>query len=500
MGLFAVLAFSAILAAVSVRAAPLHYDALVGTAGEMAMPTDKRPPFGWPVLALASKPVVLTAPGARGDGDLFLRLTVAVDDRELRMIEVLTSDSGERVGQMDLRYAHPIQTFQLAVPAKYRARVKSGGVTLRQLGHTKPMWLFAADPAGATPMEYQPHLLTVAGPVDRIEALQHRLASVSSIQAFGWVEGCVLDGLQAIAARDPSGAAAARAAHWRLFSPSREKLIYENHRSEPYDGRVHTIEAGLPFADLARHDPDSPLLDLFLDFCRQHTQPDGAIQDAGPASGLTAEGSYTIAYPLALIAAARHDRGLEEIAHRQLELARDRLWHDGAIWLRHYRDKDRRTFRGWSRGVAWYALGLVRTIEVMQPRRDTADLAAELHRVAAWVLPLQRADGLWPCYLEDQQLPPDTSGSAGIAAALAAGARLGILPASARDSARRALTAGVTYLTPDGMLDGVAQSNRGGEALQRSDYRVLSLFGSGLLAQLLAEFTVPPPDYLLRSR
>nr|WKN34271.1 hypothetical protein K4G66_17985 [Tunicatimonas sp. TK19036] len=44
----------------------------------------------------------------------------------------------------------------------------------------------------------------------------------------------------------------------------------------------------------------------------------------------------------------------------------------------------------------------------------------------------------------------------------------------------------LTYLTSDGLLDGVAQSNRGGEALQRSDYRVISQIGMGLMAQLYA--------------
>lgn len=45
---------------------------------------------------------------------------------------------------------------------------------------------------------------------------------------------------------------------------------------------------------------------------------------------------------------------------------------------------------------------------------------------------------------------------------------------------------GSKYLTPDGMLTGVAQSNRGGISLQQSDYRVISQMGMGLMAQLAA--------------
>jgi unsaturated rhamnogalacturonyl hydrolase len=493
-GVFAILTLSAGLAAASPQAASIHYDALAGTTAEIPMPANKRAPFGWPVFALDRSPVLLTATGASGEGDLFLRLTVAVDDRELRRIEVRVAGSGEAVGQLDVRFAYPLQTFQLAVPAQFRDGVKTRGMSLHQIGHVKPLWLFAAAPTGATPIEFQPHLFTVSGQVDRIAALHQRLVSVASVQPFGWIEGCVLEGLQANLARDQPAVTAARAAHWRLFSPSPGQLRYENHNSEPFDGRIHTIEGGLPFADLVRHDPGNPLVNAFLAFTVEFTQPGGAIQDPAAPSALTAEGSYTIAYPLALIAVARRDPGLAAIAHRQLVLRRDRLWHEGAIWLRHYQGNDTRTFRGWSRGIAWYALGLVRTIEVLRPQRDVSELEAELRRVAAWVLPLQRPDGLWPCFLEEAQVSPDTSGSSGIATALAAGARLGILSPSARDAARRTLAASIPHITPDGLLDGVAQSNRGGEALQRGDYRVLSLFGSGLLAQLVAECAaVPPP-------
>jgi len=42
------------------------------------------------------------------------------------------------------------------------------------------------------------------------------------------------------------------------------------------------------------------------------------------------------------------------------------------------------------------------------------------------------------------------------------------------------------HLTPDGLLKQVAQSNKGGETLQRSGYRVISQMGMGLMGQLYA--------------
>lgn len=83
-------------------------------------------------------------------------------------------------------------------------------------------------------------------------------------------------------------------------------------------------------------------------------------------------------------------------------------------------------------------------------------------------------------------MQPDNGGSAGIAAALALGVKAGLLSAAMREPAARAAQALSAALTPDGFLKGVAQVNKGGEALQRDDYRVISQFGMGLLAQLYA--------------
>lgn len=81
---------------------------------------------------------------------------------------------------------------------------------------------------------------------------------------------------------------------------------------------------------------------------------------------------------------------------------------------------------------------------------------------------------------------PDTGGSAGIAAAFALGAREGWLETEFRQSAEQTLTGLQTWLSPDGFLGGVSQSNKGGEALQRGNYRVIYQMAMGLMAQLIA--------------
>lgn len=481
-------------------AAPaVRYETLVPAAGPVvSFPAGKRVPAGWPAFAVGTTPTLLRLTASSNSanaaaGPASFRLTTALDDRSPRLVEVALAGEPTRVlGRLDLRYAHAIETFPFALSAADASEARTRGLMLRLIGTGAPLWFFggtAATSALALPVELQPHLMTAPAAVDRVAEFHRRIASLASVQTFGWMQGCVFEGLRALAERHPTGPyAAARALHWQLFVPQRDRLVYEDPRSTPVDGRIYGIEGALPFADLVRFDPSSPHVDLFVTFARKHTRADGAIQDG---TTLSAEGSYTIAYPLAVIAAQRRDAALADLARTQLRLRNERLWRDGALWLRRS-DSNTHTFRGWARGVAWHALGVARSIDPLRQSGDAAVAEAELRRIAAWVLPLQRPDGLWSCFVEDPATAvPDSSGSAGIAAALACGARLGVLDASAAAAARRALTGVRAHLTPDGLLGGVAQSNRGGEALQRSDYRVLAQMGMGLLAQLDAEIAHP---------
>ncbi|HCN77796.1 MAG TPA: glucuronyl hydrolase, partial [Verrucomicrobiales bacterium] len=62
----------------------------------------------------------------------------------------------------------------------------------------------------------------------------------------------------------------------------------------------------------------------------------------------------------------------------------------------------------------------------------------------------------------------------------------GWLDDKAGQAAQRALKGLAKHLTPDGLLAGAAQSNKGGDALQKSDYRTIYQMGMGLKMQLMA--------------
>ena len=309
-----------------------------------------------------------------------------------------------------------------------------------------------------------------------------RIQSLACVQPFGWMEGCVLDGLLDLSAT-PAHSALRETAKQHLGLFIRDgQLVYENHVSAPSDGTLYGIEGGLPFAALARLDPQSPLLNLPLKFWESRRRPSGSIQDG---EHMSTEGSYTVGYVLAEIAKARGSEELMQTALTQARVRQAALFDGKELW-RTRNDEGKRGNRNWARGIAWQILGLARTLVVAKGRSDIADLVASLQQLAAWSMQVQRADGLWSVFSDEPSLTPDTAGSAGIAAALAIGAQQGWLGADARTAARKCLAGITPHLTSDGFLGGVAQANKGGEGLQRSDNRVIYQMGMGLMAQLIA--------------
>jgi hypothetical protein len=230
---------------------------------------------------------------------------------------------------------------------------------------------------------------------------------------------------------------------------------------------------------MARLDGRHPGLELMLEFCRERADGQGVIQEAGGT--VKTEECYTISYPLAVLAAQRKDAELRRIAVQTLLARRDVLHaQDDAVYQRGKPGAVQ--FRNWARGLAWHLLGHA---QVLRWLGKAPEVAAEFRRSAALAMRLQAGNGLWYCFAEEPATGVETSGSAGIAAALAMGARQGLLGAEALAAARMAREALRGYLTPDGLLGGASQENKGGDALQRDGYRVMPQYGFGVFAQLL---------------
>ncbi|MBW5445713.1 hypothetical protein GE107_06490 [Cohnella sp. CFH 77786] len=462
---------------------------------EVPPPEGKRVPFGWSAYAVpaagtgnSAQWIWNRAAEIRGES-VRLRMTVALDAREDKVVECYLLSSCRVLGSLDIRFSFPMQIYELPLSLSDAAAAVREGVGFRMVKGEEPLWLFreTGEPGEVL---LRPHLYVPgAAAADLEEAFLGRFASLASLQPFGWMEGCVLDGLSALEeATGEERFKAAKRKHLALFLPDGNRLTYEDPRTRPSDGTYYGIEATLPVAAIAEEFPSSAALEEATAFFDRLTDTDGVIMDGDT---LSAEGCYTVAYPLAVLAACRHDPALAASAVRQLEARRERLWLGDDLHLRWSTDGVR-TFRNWARAYVWYLLGLVKTVsvlsrsnmltaEALEPWKD------EFVRSARIAMRYVSDDGLWYSFLDDPASGPETSGSAGIAAALAIGCRERLLEADARGIAFLAYRTLMRYVTPDGLLTGCAQSNKNGEPLQREGYRVIFQMGMGLLGQLAAE-------------
>lgn len=90
--------------------------------------------------------------------------------------------------------------------------------------------------------------------------------------------------------------------------------------------------------------------------------------------------------------------------------------------------------------------------------------------------------------MDDPATLPESSGTAGIAAAFALGAESGLLDSSYMARAEKAIEWFMSpqNIEPDGFSKNVTQSNRIGDAFQRSGYRVIMPISSGSRAHVIA--------------
>ncbi|MDY0166954.1 MAG: glycoside hydrolase family 88 protein [Thermoguttaceae bacterium] len=446
--------------------------------------------FGWRSFAVGepgAPPSVLGGLGAAApevpDGaECRLRLTNSIDVRDAFAIEVATPD-GQAIGTFDLRFAGLYQVQEIPLTASQARAVLARGAVLRMASGPKPVWFFAPS-AGANPAPdpvQLPHVL-IAGGSEAEKEFERRLQGLVMLQGFGWQSGCVSEGLLDLAEARKDGAFLKAVDRYQAMYFTRDGVFFESPRSNPVRNRVGGIEEPLPWATLARRNPQHPAVKLALDFLPSRADPAPVIAKGGH---LTTEGNYTAAYPTAVLARAFGRADLAALALRQLDARRQVNVIDGDVYQR-ANPAGQRRLRNWCRGVCWYYLGIVRTLQALGDARAQAEWLPEVRRMADFLLKTQRPDGLWGNFLHDAEALPDTSGSAGLAAALARAHRAGWLKDDARAAAQHALGGLAVHLTPDGLLGGAAQSNKGGDGLQQGSYRVIYQMGMGLKAQLMA--------------
>jgi unsaturated rhamnogalacturonyl hydrolase len=410
-----------------------------------------------------------------------LVVTIAIEspDRESKCLRIFVEETGRQAAETPVWCSDPYQIITL--PLDPSALPASGAATLRlQLdngqGH---VWFFAPDASAIGGLEYHlPHLIKTGQPA---RDFTHALCSMASLQTFSWKEGCVLDGLRALekTGKYPD-AAATVLSHLRYFGFDSGDLVYECPRGRRIRNSFTSIETTLPFAAIVAIAPDHPWIDLALAYWQSQLDTYGQVHEG---EMISSEGAYTVAYPMAAIGLARGEERWVKIAEDLLIETHHRLVRPEGHYLRHFSD-GKRTHRNWARGLAWLLLGHAQTLRIHPS--PPKQLQEQLEQITSFAVRHQNSEGLWHCFVDEPQVPPDTAGSAGIAAGMAIAIDAGLLPEQYRDSVLHAREALNQHITQEGFLDGCSQSNKAGEELQRSPYRVTTPYALGLMGLLEA--------------
>jgi unsaturated rhamnogalacturonyl hydrolase len=470
-----------------------HIPAASIKAPKVQVPLGKRTPFGWDTFVVppAGKSGRVTILFGKTDiqfSEMRFRLCSVMDIREEIAINVYSRATKLLIGSFDIRYPHILQPFELLIDSSHHADILRKGVSLQMVKGTVPVWFLSHHaPDDLNNEALRPHLLLSNGKGDKDRFLKN-FGSLNSIQQFGWMEGCVLDGLFDMFRKTGDHLYLSTInQHLNLFFDNDKKLDYEDPRSNRVYDNIYGIECPLPIAVIAKLEPRHPVLQQLADYCFVNKTDDGLIG----GGHITTEGCYTLAYPMAETAVALVNPELAELAIKQILLRHKYLFLDGHIHQRGTRE-GHAGYTSWARGVAWYLLGMARTLISLEKLNGFSDLegVAEMRTLfeegVKWALKYQQLNGLWYAFLREALTGTDTSGSAGIAAAMALGEKHGFLSFSVRENTEMACNELFRHLTPDGFVTGAVQSNKAGEELQRSGYRVISQYSSGLLAQLVA--------------
>ena len=459
-----------------------RFPATVAYSASTSFPPEKRIPIGLkgfpvPVEQSEGPPTLLrfgnslrTRPDSVGTR---LRLTAAIDFREHKVVEAYLPDTGEVVGRLDLRYAYPFQPFEVELAAAHLPAIARQGLALRQTQGVKVPWFLHGEALPTDAAALAPQLISGRRGDER--TFHRALWSMNSFSPFGWMGGCVLDALYEDMQRGNPYAGRTLRTHLGHYLDDTVGIRFENPVTQPLEGQYNSIEDFLPLAAIVALYPEHPAVQLAVDFMLAHRNEEGLILNGH----VTTEGCYTVAYPLAAIALHRGDATLAQVALDQVRLRAGRLVSDEAVYQRASLDGER-SYRNWGRGVAWYLLGTIKTLVLLEQSSlkvtGLTEVRTTWQRTADWVREYANRDQVYYAFLDRPETEVDASASAGIAAALAW--------AGDRRTGRRTYRSLLQYLTPDGLLGQVTQINRGGEDLQEGGYRVIAQFGMGLLEQL----------------
>jgi unsaturated rhamnogalacturonyl hydrolase len=163
------------------------------------------------------------------------------------------------------------------------------------------------------------------------------------------------------------------------------------------------------------------------------------------------------------------------------------LWYHG--WTFNGRHNFARAF--WARGNAWITVAIPELFELVPDleEKDKRFLSNVLASQVRSLKRLQRRDGMFHTLLDDPTSPLETSATAGIAYGILRGIDAGILDPSDRVHAERALSAVLSQVDDEGVVQGVSDGTPMGHDLDfyRRIPNLPTPYGQALTMLLLTE-------------
>ncbi len=390
--------------------------------------------------------------------DTTLVLASAFDKREPCRLRL---QSGDWSYLLDVGYCSIAQRFHVTIPAGVC------DIAVAALDDDVTFW--ALDDSSHLP-DSVPSVWINRTDVNRLDRFYQRLEK-DCVAEFGWMGGCVLEAYDALALCGDAARWNAARDRWLGYFLDDQHLTYQDRFGKQCVDTYSIIEATLPVASITRCRPSHPIINITADYLRKSESTDA-----------TCEGCYTVAYTLMQIATVSGQSDLVDLAMRELSHRREKLFVDGNIYLRYH--GTHHTYRNWTRGIAWYLLGNIKCLQLAGSDPRWADTAKHIAERVAWAMQYQREDGLWDNFFDEPGPPPDTAGSAGIAAALIYANELGLAGDDAVAAAERCWDRLPDHLFVDGWLGCVAPSNKRGETAQHGSSRASETFGMGLMGIL----------------
>ena len=476
----------------------------------LPLPVEKRPSGGLEYFRLDDKPdgVLLKFPklsnrlvGLKNPA-IKLSLGNAIENRGSFALFVRSAKDGRIFSRLDVVNLFGFQVVRFNIPVSEISEIEEFGLVVRYSPievkdaiTTKggPLCFFAESAAKKIDA-MAPHLLLYEADYDVTAAYYENFCSINSILPFGWMSGCQTEGLRELAETGDSAASAALGAHLDFFLDDEKGVVFNNSKSELCEnGKFDSIEDFLPFVAIGKLYPNHKSLNMFLNWALPRIK--NLEKKAPDERFLSTEGCYTYAYPLMQIAVSRNDVSLAQTALNEICARINRLVDSGGGISQRALEKKKPLMRNWGRGIAWYLLGLVQTMRVLESSafkgenlKGREKISKAIIDSSAYVKKFQQSDGSWFCFIDDYKTQPESSGTVGIAAAFALAAEAGFLDSSYMASAEKTLEWFMSRdnIEPDGFSKNVTQSNRIGDAFQRLGYRVIMPVSSGLAAQIIA--------------